>query len=124
MKTSFIATAILFVIVLVAATAFSPAGNSGSTGPKGIPDSIFSIIDRSCTHCHVNDGNGMAKAHVNFDNWDTYDASKQAAKAALMCKELTKGKMPPKGFRSSNPDLVPTDAEVKKICDWANSLNP
>ncbi len=124
MKKSLIATLALLAVVLIAATAFSPSGKGPSKAPKGIPDSIFTVLDKSCTHCHVTDGNGMAKSHVNFDNWDTYDAKKQASKAQAICKEMTKGAMPPGGFRKSNPDLVPTDADIRKVCAWANTLNP
>jgi len=35
---------------------------------------------------------------------------------------LTKGKMPPKSFKESNPDAVPTEKEIKTICAWAESI--
>ena len=47
---------------------------------------------------------------------------KQVNKAEDMCKQVSKGKMPPKSFRSNNPDKVPTQAEVQVICNWASSL--
>jgi hypothetical protein len=39
-----------------------------------------------------------------------------------MCKELSKGKMPPKSFREDHPEAIPTSDEIKTICDWAQSL--
>ena len=116
-------TAILLVILTVAA-AFTPSGKSSPTAPKGIPDSVFAVFHKTCINCHADDGNGMARSHVNFDKWDTYSAEKQADKAKDICKMLTKGAMPPGSYRKANPDLVPTEAEVKKVCDWAHTLNP
>jgi mono/diheme cytochrome c family protein len=124
MKKSALAIVSVFVLVLITAAAFTPSGKSSSPTPKGIPDSVFAVFQKSCITCHANDGNGMAKSHVNFDNWDTYTAEKQASKATDICKQLSKGSMPPGGFRKNNPDLVPTAADVKKVCDWAHSLNP
>jgi mono/diheme cytochrome c family protein len=124
MKKSAIAIVSVFVVVLITAAAFTPSGKSGSPAPKGMPDSVFAVFQKSCITCHANDGNGMAKSHVNFDNWDSYTAEKQASKATDICKQLSKGSMPPGGFRKNNPDLIPTAADVKKVCDWAHSLNP
>jgi hypothetical protein len=64
----------------------------------------------------------MAKGKVNFSKWSTYDAEKQSKKANAICKELTKGDMPPKKWRANNPNDVPTQAEVDMICRWAKSL--
>jgi hypothetical protein len=119
----------LFIVAVFAVFAFITAFTGNSTpaskaakGPKGIPDSVFAVIQNSCTDCHATDGNGMAKSKINFDKWDEYTPEKQASKAAAMCKQLTKGSMPPGSFRKNNPDRVPTEIQVKMICDWAQSL--
>jgi hypothetical protein len=80
------------------------------------------IADKSCVNCHSEPGNGIALAHLNLSNWDKYSPEKQAAKAKAMCSMVTKDKMPPKKFRANHPDGVPTAAEVKTICNWAESL--
>jgi hypothetical protein len=36
---------------------------------------------------------------------------------------LSKEKMPPKSFRKSNPDLIPTQAQIDAICKWSEKLN-
>ena len=77
-------TGLFFVAALAVfafATAFTGTQTSGSKaapGPKGIPDSVFTIIQNSCMDCHATDGNGMAKSKINFDKWDTYSPEKQA----------------------------------------------
>jgi hypothetical protein len=93
-------------------------------GPEGkpIPANVVKIAERSCLKCHANGGNEMAMMHVNLSDWDKYSPEKQAKKAKLMCKMVSKGKMPPKGFREDNPGAAPTKDEAKVICDWSASI--
>ena len=64
----------------------------------------------------------MAMSHVNFSSWGTYTPDKQAEKATDICDEMSKGTMPPKGYKASHPDAVPTAEQVKPVCDWAGSF--
>ena len=89
---------------------------------KPISPSVMKIAERSCLKCHTEPGNGMALAHLNLSNWDKFSMEKQADKANDMCKMVSKDKMPPKSFREKNPDGVPTQKEVKTICNWAQSI--
>jgi len=89
---------------------------------KPISPSVMKIAERSCLKCHTEPGNGMALAHLNLSNWDKFSMEKQADKAKDMCKMVSKDKMPPKSFREKNPDGIPTQKEVKTICDWAQSI--
>lgn len=104
------------------ATATTQAAKT-TVNPK-LPDDILKIVQNSCMKCHGTGGNGMAMSMVNFSEWDTYNAEKQAKKASLMCKEVKADKMPPASFRKANPDKVPTAAQVETICKWATTLNP
>jgi hypothetical protein len=121
---SFLATTILFALILV----LNPQTVSGSKkyapgGPEtALPDSIQKFVKKVCMDCHADDGNFMAKGKINFSEWSTYDAEKQMKKAAAICKELTKSAMPPKKWRTNNPADVPTQAQVDMVCRWANSL--
>lgn len=65
----------------------------------------------------------MAKSKVNFDSWDEYSSDKQSNKAQAICTQLQKGKMPPSKYRNNNPDAVPTDADVKNICEWTKQIS-
>jgi len=64
----------------------------------------------------------MAKMKLNFDNWNSYGEKKQISKAEDICDEVTKAKMPPRGYRENNPESVPADKEIKTICAWAGSF--
>jgi hypothetical protein len=122
-STGLVIVSSLLVLVIVSAFSFrttnSPAPNPG---PKGIPDSVWTIINNSCTDCHSTDGSGMAKSKINFDKWDTYSPEKQANKAEDICEQLKKGSMPPNGFRKNNPDRIPSEKEITMICNWAGSV--
>lgn len=96
--------------------------SSQSGGGKAIPESVMKIANKSCVKCHTEGENSMALIHLNLSNWEKYSPETQASKAKDMCKMVTKDKMPPKNFRKSRPDGVPTEAEIKTICDWAASI--
>jgi len=106
-------------LIIIPMTAQSAKQNGGG---KAIPESVMKIANKSCVKCHTEGGNGMALMHLNLSNWDKYSPEKQASKAKDMCKMVTKDKMPPKNFRESHPDGVPSEAEIKTICDWAASI--
>jgi hypothetical protein len=117
-----LATGILFILAIGLQPVHVSGSKIGSAGSPSLPDSIMKIVQKSCMACHANDGNSMARMHINFDSWDSYGEKKWPSKAKDICNVLTKGKMPPKGFRDSNPDAVPTDKDVKTVCAWAESL--
>lgn len=87
-----------------------------------IPDSVFAVFQKSCMDCHSDDGSAMARGKVNFSKWETYDAAKKVKKAGAICEELSDGSMPPKGWKKSNPDDVPTQSEVVRVCNWVKSI--
>lgn len=86
-----------------------------------IPDSVMKIFRRACMDCHSDDGTSMARGKVNFDKWSAYDAEKQVKKAGQICKQVTKGSMPPKGWRKNNPNDIPTQSEIDLICKWSQN---
>jgi hypothetical protein len=105
---------------------------SGSTGAgvkpaasKGqivIPDTVMVIFEKACTGCHCDEGNGLAKGKLNFDKWGNLTPEKQLAKAQAICKTLKNKSMPPKKFRTNNPDLVPVQSETDRVCAWVATL--
>ena len=124
-KTISITFAVLGIVFLTSMIMnHSSAGSSQKEGTasKPISSSVMKIAERSCVKCHTEGGNGMAVMHLNLSNWDKFSPEKQAGKAKDMCKMVSKGKMPPKGFREKNPDAAPTKDEAKIICDWATSI--
>jgi hypothetical protein len=120
-----IAVVVFFTIAaMLLMTPKNAASQAKGTPAKGfvIPDSVLAIAKLSCLTCHVDGGKMMAMGKVNLSKWDTYSPDKQISKALDMCKEVTKGAMPPKGFKKSHPEGVPTAKQIKTICNWANSL--
>jgi hypothetical protein len=128
MKKIFVFAVSVFTIAIVVTMIAMPSRviNSSKSSDQlltsSIPDSVTAILEKSCFPCHSSPGNGMAMMKLSFDKWETYKPEKQADKAKAMCKAVTKGAMPTKSFRSNNPDKVPTEAEVKVICNWAASF--
>jgi hypothetical protein len=72
--------------------------------------------------CHATGGRNLAMTKLNFSDWDNYEPGKQVKKAAAICKRITKGTMPPKSFRVSNPDAIPTASQKEMICTWSGTL--
>jgi mono/diheme cytochrome c family protein len=89
---------------------------------SAIPAELGLIFKNSCLQCHSSASNGMAKAKLNFSEWDSYNSEKQADKAAASCKEVNLGAMPPKRFVESNPAAALTDAQREMICNWSTAL--
>ena len=96
--------------------------NTGKPLSITIQEDIYKIFQNSCIDCHAKGGKKMAMSHVNFSDWDNYPADKKAKKAADIVKMLQKGKMPPKSYRESHPEKIPTAAQVESIVKWADSL--
>ncbi len=118
---------LVFTGIIILSTSFTNPGamqNTALTGKesKAIPDNVLRILNKSCFDCHSEPGNGMAQMHVNLSNWDKYSSKKQVAKAKAMCGMVSKGKMPTKNYRKNHPENVPTDDEIRILCNWAKSL--
>ena len=126
MKTVYSLIALVAVVFFAASLFLTPVTATSQEKPKAktlaLPDSINKIVQKSCIYCHAEGGKSMAMAHVNLSKWETYSPEKQQSKALDMCKQVTKGSMPPKSFRSEHPDGVPSAAEVATLCNWAHSL--
>jgi len=107
---------------------FSGSAGSVLNTPAGpadkiaIPDSVMVVFEKACTGCHCDEGNGLAKGKLNFDKWSNLTPEKQVAKAQAICKTLKNNSMPPKKFRINNPDLVPVQSEVDRVCAWVATL--
>jgi mono/diheme cytochrome c family protein len=129
MKKLFFMMIALFVVAVVVTMVAMPSARTSSSiyisgdGSQQLPDSIMKIVKVSCMDCHADGGNGMARAHVNFSAWSSLAPAKQAAKANDIYKIIAKGAMPPKRYRDSNPDAIPTPAQVNTISNWAKALN-
>jgi cytochrome c5 len=119
------------LLIVFCAFAFSsgksaPSSNSvliSKTDSVAVPPAVHKIMVTSCLACHGVGGKGMALSHVKMSEWSSYSPEKQASKAEDMCKQVTKGKMPPKGFLKDHPEAQLTKEQIATICDWSESLN-
>ena len=112
----------LFLTMMVLNPGMAGSSEKGTVKSSPIPEKVMKIAEKSCVNCHVQPGNMMALSHLDLSNWEKYSQEKQAAKAKAMCNMVSKGKMPPKSYRKNHPDGIPSNEEIKTICDWAASL--
>lgn len=87
-----------------------------------IPENVNEIFQASCIPCHGDKGGRFPTSKLKFSRWAGYGTTKQFEKAQQICSEVRKGKMPPKSFRESDPELVPTKEQIDLICKWAESV--
>lgn len=93
-----------------------------TTGAASIPAEVYKIFQNSCFDCHSKGGKKMAMSHVNFSLWDNYPDDKKEKKSADIVRMLKKGAMPPKLYRQSHPEKIPTVDQVALISQWAETL--
>jgi hypothetical protein len=124
MKRSFHNNSLLLhtAIIAILTNIHIASGQTEKKQQSPIPENINNIFQTSCMPCHGNKGGRLPKARINFSRWTGYDAAKEGEKASLICSTLTKGAMPPKSIRNSNPELIPTKEQIDLICNWAESL--
>lgn len=112
----------VIIILFAGIQTISGQDNKDQTPP--IPDDILKIFRNSCMYCHSKDGRILAKAKLDFSVWDEYGSAKGFAKASKICSELVEGAMPPKSYRASHPENIPTKEQIELICKWSDSLKP
>jgi hypothetical protein len=112
----------LFITALIINPVSARTAKNGDNWGRAIPEGVMKIAQKSCVKCHAEPAKGMPISMLNLTNWDKLTPEKQAAKAKQMCNMVTKDKMPPKKFRESNPEGVPSKEEITTICDWATSI--
>jgi mono/diheme cytochrome c family protein len=93
-----------------------------TTESAAIPADVQKIFQNSCFDCHTKGGKKMAMSHVNFSVWDDYSGDKKEKKSADIVKMLKKGAMPPKLYRQSHPEKIPSPDQITLISQWAETL--
>jgi cytochrome c5 len=127
MKRSYVVVALLAIAFIFAGAYWQPSKYSENTNLKAnissIPAEIQTILEKSCFACHGEGGKGMALSRVNFSNWADYSPEKKAQKAEAICKVVTNGSMPPRGYVKTNPDAALDQAQIESICSWSKTVN-
>jgi cytochrome c553 len=110
------------VILAILANVSIASAQTGKRLQYSIPPDINKIFQTSCLPCHGDSGGRFPTSKLKFSRWAGYSATEQVGKAAHICSEVRKGKMPPKSVRESNPELIPSKEQVDLICKWSESL--
>ena len=134
------ALVVFLVLQFVGPARTNPAvdPNKAVTKRVAVPADVKTLLDRGCWNCHsnqtvwpaysyvapvswnvishVNDGRGS----LNFSEWP--EGPEEAADLLdAVCDEVKKGTMPMPQYTWLHPEAKLTDAERKRLCDWANA---
>ncbi len=113
---------LVLVVFLFASVSVSASEKPQPLKPVNMPDDIKSIIDKSCFGCHNTDSkNDKAKEKLDLKTIDSLDKSKMIHALKEIAETVEESEMPPAKFLEKFPDKKLTDAEKKKLMDWANS---
>lgn len=132
------------VLLLVVMQAFQPSLNRGSaSGPADItkvvsvPADVSGILKQSCYDCHSNhttypwydriapvswwvaDHIKEGKLELNFTEFASYSAKKQAKKLEEIAETVQEGEMPLKSYLIMHGDAKLTEAQKKTLVDWS-----
>ncbi len=113
---------VFFISTLIINHSNAQNDQKGTAVGQSLPPDVQKIVEKSCFPCHSQPGNMMAVSHLDFTSWNKYAPEKKAAKAKDMCTQVTKAKMPQKGFLTKHPDAAVTTDGLNTLCNWANSL--
>jgi mono/diheme cytochrome c family protein len=100
----------------------SDPGKKSTSNANEIPAGVAAILTNSCNACHGANGRAMALSHLKLAQWNDYSTEKQAEKAADICRMISAGKMPPKGYVRDNPALALSQAQIDSICAWSSGV--
>lgn len=113
---------LVLLIFMFASVSVLATGNPQPLKPVSIPDDVKSIIDKSCFGCHNTDSkNDKAKEKLDLKTLDSLDKSKMIHALKEISETVEENEMPPAKFLEKFPDKKLTDAEKKKLMDWANN---
>jgi hypothetical protein len=132
--------------VAVAIQFVRPAKNDTPAGPDDLaakyppPPAVKQILETACYDCHsnrtrypwyaqlqptgwwlashINDG----KRELNFSEFAAYAEHRRAKKLQAISDEVTDHSMPLKSYTWIHRDAKLTDAQIKLIAEWAESL--
>lgn len=133
-------------IALVAIQFVRPAKNDAAAGPDDLaakyppPPAVKQLLETACYDCHSSrtrypwyaqvqpigwwlaEHIKDAKRELNFSEFTAYDERRQAKKLLSVSDEVTTRSMPLKSYTWIHRDAKLTDAQIKLLADWAESL--
>jgi hypothetical protein len=123
-----------------------PAKNDTPAGPDDLaahyppPPAVRQLLETACYDCHSNRTRYPWYAHVepvgwwlashiddakeqlNFSEFAAYPEHRRAKKLLSVSDEVTDRTMPLKSYTWIHRDAKLTDAQIKTLADWAESL--
>ena len=127
--------------VLFVAIQFIPVERSNPpvTGLVDAPEDVLTTLRRSCWDCHSNETDWpwyayvapaslrvtqhvwMGREHVNFTEWDSYDAEELDEAYEEIAKEIEKGGMPLSDYLLVHRNAKLTKSDRERLVSWAES---
>lgn len=111
--------------------------NPPVTGEIDAPADVKAVLRRACYDCHSNETVWpwysqvappswllhrdvvVGRKHLNFSEWASLPADKQAKKLREIKKEVASGDMPMPIYLPLHPSAKLTPADAKLVTDWA-----
>jgi predicted nicotinamide N-methyase len=112
--------------------------NPKVTGEIDAPSDVKSVLRRACYDCHSNETvwpwySQLApvswllhrdvvagRKHLNFSEWSSLAADKQAKKRRGVGEQVAEGEMPPWFYTPAHPNAKLSPEDAKLLEDWAN----
>lgn len=127
--------------VLFVALQFIPVErtNPPVTGLVDAPEDVLTTLRRSCWDCHSNETDWpwyayvapmslrvsqhvwIGREHVNFTEWDGYDAEERDESYEEIAKEIDRGGMPLKDYLLVHRNAKLTTSDRERLVSWAES---
>ena len=113
--------------------------NPPVTGLVDAPEEVLTTLRRSCWDCHSNETDWpwyayvapmklrvsqhvwMGREHVNFTEWDSYDAEELDEAYEDIAKVIDRGRMPLKDYLLVHRNAKLTTSDRERLVSWAES---
>ncbi|MBL0740559.1 heme-binding domain-containing protein [Chryseolinea lacunae] len=135
-----VALGILSLIVIGMQFAEPAISNPPPTGTFAGPDSVVTILERSCYNCHSNETRlawydkiapvswlvsadvRKARSRFNFSHWDSLSTTDQVTKLWYMVNMADQGKMPLATYTAVNPSAKLSEREIRTLKNYVVAL--
>ena len=125
--------ALLVLIQLVRPSQTNPP----STGTIQAPAEVITLLERACYDCHSNETKwpwysqvapvswlvsrdvNDARKHLNFSEWENYEAGRKLKKLEELVEEVGEGEMPLAIYVPLHPEAKLTAADRSVLVEWA-----
>jgi len=140
--------AAVLVVIFAAAQLIRPQRANPSIDPSRTLEAnmvaangLVAIVDRACRDCHSNAtvwprysqvaplswlmASGVAEARkaLNFSEWGSYSPERQRELLAMMCRDVSTGKMPGGFWTQLHPEARLSAKDIETICAAAEQAD-